>query len=74
MTSLTPHADPEDEPAPPPTPPDLLQLVDQDDRARTFLAAETLYCESFDCHVPVVVLPTNQEIPEDRVGLSGFVV
>lgn len=74
MTSLTPHVDPEDDQVPVPSPPDLLQLVDKDDRASTYLAAETLFCESFDCHVPVVVLPTNQEIPEDRVGLSGFVV
>jgi hypothetical protein len=54
--------------------PDLLQLVDKDDRASTYVAADTLYCESFDCHVPVTVLPTNHEIPEDRVGLTGFAV
>ena len=74
VTSLNPHTDTQDDQTTPPTPPDLLELVENDDRASTYLAAETLYCESFDCHVPIVVLPTNQEIPEDRVGLTGFVV
>jgi hypothetical protein len=59
---------------PPTSLPNLLQLVDKDDRASTYVAAETLYCESFDCHVPVTILPTNQEIPEDRIGLTGFAV
>jgi hypothetical protein len=49
-------------------------MVEKDDRATTYTAVETLSCESFDCHVPVMVVPTNQEIPEDRVGLAGFEV
>jgi len=52
----------------------LLELVDRDERNSVYAARETLQCESFDCHVPVVVLPTNQDVPEDRVGLAGFVV
>ena len=74
MTSLIPEPDLDDSQQPPQPPPNLLCLVDKDDRASTYVAADTLYCESFDCHVPVQVLPTNQEIPEDRVGLTGFVV
>ena len=70
MTSPIPEPDLDDSQPPP----NLLCLVDKDDRASTYVAADTLYCESFDCHVPVEVLPTNLEIPEDRVGLTGFVV
>jgi hypothetical protein len=72
-TSLSPEPNPDD-PQHPSVSQDLLKLADEDDRASTYVATDTLYCETFDCHVPVVVLPTNQEIPEDRVGLSGFVV
>jgi len=75
LTSLFPEPDPEGGEEPIRQPPlDLLQLVDKDDRASTYMATETLFCESFDCHVPVIVLPTNQEIPEDRIGLTGFAV
>lgn len=52
--------------------PGLLQLVGKDDRGSAFLPADTLHCESFDCHVPLMVLPTNQEISEDRLNLMGF--
>ena len=72
MTSLIPELDPDRDPSP--VPPDLLHLVDMDDRASTYVATDFLYCESFDCHVPVEVLPTNHGIPEDRVGMGGFVV
>jgi hypothetical protein len=71
LTSLTPEPNPDD---PQPSTQDLLILSEKGDRANTYIATDTLYCETFDCHVPVVVLPTNQEIPEDRVGLAGFVV
>ena len=52
----------------------LLELVERDERNSVYAATEALLCESFDCHVPVVVLPTNQDVPEDRIGLIGFVV
>jgi len=74
MTSLTSESDPDDSQQNSQISPSLLQLVEKDDRASTFVAVDTLFCESFDCHVPVIVLPTNREIPEDRVGLAGFVV
>jgi RAB6A-GEF complex partner protein 2 len=61
-------------PSEPPQPDELLELVEENEKGTSFTAVETLYCESFDCHVPIEVLPTNQEIPEDRVGLSGFAV
>lgn len=60
--------------APPVTSVALLELVERDERNSVYAATETLLCESFDCHVPVVVLPTNQDVPEDRIGLAGFVV
>jgi hypothetical protein len=74
MTSVSSEPNPEDDQQTLAPAPNLLELAEKDDRASTFVATETLYCESFDCHVPVAVLPTNQEIPEDRVGLPGFVV
>jgi RAB6A-GEF complex partner protein 2 len=74
MVSFTPESDQGDGQGITPSTTNLLQLVEKDDRATAYLAVDTLYCEWFDCHVPVVVLPTNQEIPEDRVGLGGFVV
>lgn len=74
MTSLIPESEPDDSQQLPQPPSNLFRLVDKDDRGSTYVATDTLYCESFDCHVPVQVLPTNQEIPEDRVGLTGFVV
>lgn len=74
MTSLIPESEPDDSQPPPQPSSNLFRLVDKDDRASTYVATDTLYCESFDCHVPVQVLPTNLEIPEDRVGLTGFVV
>ena len=73
MTSLMPKPDPEN-PQESPSPPPVLQIVETDDRGSIYTAVERLYCESFDCHVPVVVLPTNQEIPEDRAGVGGYVV
>jgi hypothetical protein len=72
LTSLTPEPNPNDPQAP--IPQNLLKLVENDDRASMYVATDTLFCETFDCHVPLVVLPTNQEIPEDRVGLAGFAV
>jgi hypothetical protein len=74
MTSLIPESELDDSQQPPEPLPNLFDLVDKDDRASTYVAADTIYCESFDCHVPVQVLPTNHEIPEDRVGLAGFVI
>jgi hypothetical protein len=74
LTSIAPETSPEEETTVPAVPPDLLQLVEKDDRASTFMATETLNCDAFDCRVPIVVLPTNQEIPEDRVRMGGFVV
>ena len=74
MTSIIPEQNPETDQQESASAPKLLQLVEKDDRSSLYVAADTLYCESFDCHVPVIVLPTNQEIPEDRIGLAGFVV
>jgi len=69
MTSLTPESQSLERTQPPQP---LLDLVENDDRGTVYTAVETLYCESFDCHVPIIVLPTNQEIPEDRAGLGGY--
>ena len=77
MTSLTPEPNPDETTPPPiphPSPPKLLELAERHERADMYVATDILYCESFDCHVSITVLPTNQEIPEDRVGLAGFVV
>lgn len=75
MTSLTPEPNPDESTPPiPPPPPKLLELAERHERGDTYVATDILYCESFDCHVSITVLPTNQEIPEDRVGLAGFVV
>jgi hypothetical protein len=74
LTSIAPETETEEETPTPASPPDLLELVERDDRASTFMATETLHCDAFDCRVPIVVLPTNQEIPEDRVRVGGFVV
>lgn len=75
MTSLTAEQNPEDEtPRAPAARPKLLELSEHYERADTYVATDILYCESFDCHVSITVLPTNQEIPEDRVGLAGFVI
>jgi len=74
MTSPSGMSDEEEEPSPPPPHQDLLQPIEENEKGTSFMAVETLFCESFDCHVPIEVLPTNQEIPEDRVGLSGFAV
>jgi hypothetical protein len=71
MTSINPPSDPTDAQT---SGPHLLQLAEKDDRLFTYVAPETLYCETFDCHVPITVLPSNQEIPEDRTGMGGFVV
>lgn len=74
MTSPSSGTDSDETPSTLPPPQDLLQPVETNEKGTTFTAVGTLYCESFDCHVPIEVLPTNQEIPEDRVGLSGFAV
>jgi hypothetical protein len=74
MTSASSTSEEEETPSAPPPPQQLLEVVEENERGTSMMAVETLYCESFDCHVPIEVLPTNQEIPEDRVGLSGFAV
>ena len=74
LTSIAPETETEEDTTTSASPPDLLELVERDDRASTFMATETLQCDAFDCRVPIVVLPTNQEIPEDRVRMGGFVV
>lgn len=74
MTSLSPEPNSESEMQIPQPLPSLLQPGETDEKASIYTAVESLYCESFDCHVPILVLPTNHEIPEDRVGLTGVVV
>lgn len=76
MTSLTPEPTSVEESTPPipSTSPKLLESAGKHERDDMFVATNVLFCDSFDCHVSIVVLATNQEIPEDRVGSVGFTV
>jgi hypothetical protein len=76
MTSLTPEPASSEESTPPipPTSHKLLESAEKLEREEMFVATNVLFCDSFDCHVSIVVLATNQEIPEDRVGSAGFTI
>ena len=76
MTSLTPEpaSGEESTPSVPSTSHKLLESAGKHERDEMFVATNVLFCDSFDCHVSIVVLATNQEIPEDRVGSVGFTI
>jgi hypothetical protein len=76
MTSLTPELTSFEESKPPMSSNslNLLESAEKNERDDIYVATNILFCESFDCHVSIMVLATNQEIPEDRVGSMGFVI
>ncbi|GAO47970.1 hypothetical protein G7K_2162-t1 [Saitoella complicata NRRL Y-17804] len=59
-----------------PTYPELLEPVHSDDRGTVMLPPEQVHCNTFDCSIPLIILPTNHDtglsmIERDRPGMVG---